>query len=641
MTDQDIQGKVTDIDGNPVIGVPVYLVNQDNVNQVLRTTTDSNGDFIFNTHPDAQTSSDRYHVISGGYNSENILVSSSSNPQVTADLIEDPFFDVSITGTNSPIKAGNNLDVDYSLNNTGGKPDTQDIRLEIDGIQEDQDSSVSLNAGTSTSGVLTWSTQSSDEGSYNVSVLSSDDSDNIGIVIESPVPESVQADSLVAWYRFQDGDGRDYTSELNIGDNTDYSGSVRSGSSYQSSSGVNDFEDGYNSGSFRFFDDNSNSGIELQSIPLSSHTKMIWFNLESSSNRHPVFGGNGGGSEKYTEIVVDDNNELQYVFDDGNTSFDVILTSNVEDNQWYHAAISYESSSGECKLYVNGNFIGSASKSSGLQVMGDTIETIGYFAASTEQIVNGLVDDARIYDRSLTKSEIKDIYDSTKPQNNINAVAYSDLLAWYRFEEGSSTDYTSQLGIGDTSDYSGQVDGANFVSNGGVTDYIEGSNSGAFDFNDGDRIQTPDAGPLNDELTLSCWVNLDGPGDKSYNVFLCHGDGSHRKELHWDADDDIRGPATSEIGRKTVSGDIALNEWIHLAATFNNNTQTMEYYENGNLLLSEGYSGTFDNGSYPIHIGDSANVGSDFIDGIIDDARVYTRELTETEINEIYLNTKP
>jgi len=223
-----------------------------------------------------------------------------------------------------------------------------------------------------------------------------------------------------------------------------------------------------------------------------------------------------------------------------------------------------------------------------------------------------------------------------------------NLIAWYRFEDGDARDYASNnefpdITWGDSTDYSGTVYGTTYRSTGGITDFENGANSGAIEFNNtsGDRIETSNAGPLNDELTLSCWVNLDGPGDNSYNVFLCHGDGSHRKEIHWDADDDIRGPSTSEVGRKTVSGDIALNNWIHLATTFNNNTQRMKYYENGNLLLSEGYSGTFDNSSYPIHIGGSANIGADFINGLLDDARVYNRELSSFEIVEIYNNTKP
>jgi len=181
MTEFDIQGTVTDIDGDPVEGVPVYLINEQNVNSVVSTTTDSNGNYIFESHPDVQTSTDTYIVAAGGYDSNNNLVTTSSNPNVTADL-RPSFFDVSITSTNSPIVEGNNLNVNYSVTNTGG-PGTQNIVLDINGTQEDLDA-VTLDPSASTNGTLTWSTVDGENGSYTANVESNDTVDSVPVSVE-------------------------------------------------------------------------------------------------------------------------------------------------------------------------------------------------------------------------------------------------------------------------------------------------------------------------------------------------------------------------------------------------------------------------------------------------------------------------
>lgn len=66
MADTDIQGTVTDPSGNSLQNAEVYLFRSDEVGNsavVEKTTTDSNGDFIFNSHPDGNGNSTDYHVL--------------------------------------------------------------------------------------------------------------------------------------------------------------------------------------------------------------------------------------------------------------------------------------------------------------------------------------------------------------------------------------------------------------------------------------------------------------------------------------------------------------------------------------------------------------------------------------------------
>ena len=102
------------------------------------------------------------------------------------------FFDVTITNTNSPVQEGDILTVDYSADNTGDAQDMQDIRLEIDSVQEDVDPDVMLSGGASTTGTLEWDTAGEAETTYSATVLSDDDSDSVTVEIESAIPDSVE-----------------------------------------------------------------------------------------------------------------------------------------------------------------------------------------------------------------------------------------------------------------------------------------------------------------------------------------------------------------------------------------------------------------------------------------------------------------
>ena len=100
------------------------------------------------------------------------------------------FFDVTITNTNSPVQEGDILTVDYSADNTGDAQDTQDIRLEIDSVEEDRDSDITLLGAQSTTGTLQWDTTDESADTYSATVLSDDDSDSVTVEIVSAIPDS-------------------------------------------------------------------------------------------------------------------------------------------------------------------------------------------------------------------------------------------------------------------------------------------------------------------------------------------------------------------------------------------------------------------------------------------------------------------
>ncbi|WP_147438115.1 S8 family serine peptidase [Halorubrum sp. Atlit-28R] len=97
-------------------------------------------------------------------------------------------FDISITETNSPVEAGNTLEVTTRVRNIGDVAGTKTVELDVPGVGRDT-TSVQLGAGSSTKTVLSVGTARGDDGDYTATVETPNKSDTTAIVIsEQPAP---------------------------------------------------------------------------------------------------------------------------------------------------------------------------------------------------------------------------------------------------------------------------------------------------------------------------------------------------------------------------------------------------------------------------------------------------------------------
>jgi len=90
MAQDDIQGQVVDGSGNPVSGAIVeltlsYQASPTDEQVVRRVTTDSNGNYIFDYHPDGDGTTQEWHVSAYSHDGT-AYVNSFNNPGVTAEL---------------------------------------------------------------------------------------------------------------------------------------------------------------------------------------------------------------------------------------------------------------------------------------------------------------------------------------------------------------------------------------------------------------------------------------------------------------------------------------------------------------------------------------------------------------------------
>lgn len=213
------------------------------------------------------------------------------------------------------------------------------------------------------------------------------------------------------------------------------------------------------------------------------------------------------------------------------------------------------------------------------------------------------------------------------------------LVAHYKFE-GNANDATTNLNHGTVtgatliSDRFGNANQAYLFD--GNSDYIRMNNSTSLD--------------LKESFSISAWINPDNyvlPG-----VVVWNGDPAFAKDpyiLYF-----TNRPGYSSLGvRKDAGTGITINEsflpsnvlyqgiWSHVVGTCNATTKEMKMYVNGELLksvtfadMSIGYSTT---GFWTMIGAAQSTAGIDnFFKGKLDEIRIYNREITASEVKEIF-----
>jgi len=138
-------------------------------------TTTVDGDVVVNDDLDLEDSTIQGHAFVGGsFSCDNSTINGQSCSAYTSP---DSRFNVTITGTDSPVDEGNQLRVTVEVRNNGPSDDSRRVALDIDGTERD-DTTVSVGNRTATTETLTWNTNDGDNGSYTATVHTDESHDN-------------------------------------------------------------------------------------------------------------------------------------------------------------------------------------------------------------------------------------------------------------------------------------------------------------------------------------------------------------------------------------------------------------------------------------------------------------------------------
>jgi len=105
------------------------------------------------------------------------------------EMLDEAFFEVAITGSNSPVVEGDTLELTADIENTGDMETTQDIELDAGGLGSDS-VSVTLDGGESTTETLSVVTEAGDAGDYTATVASDNATDNVDVTVQEQPDEA-------------------------------------------------------------------------------------------------------------------------------------------------------------------------------------------------------------------------------------------------------------------------------------------------------------------------------------------------------------------------------------------------------------------------------------------------------------------
>jgi hypothetical protein len=201
-------------------------------------------------------------------------------------------------------------------------------------------------------------------------------------------------------------------------------------------------------------------------------------------------------------------------------------------------------------------------------------------------------------------------------------VPHPGLVGWWRFNETSG---------GVASDSSGN--GNDGAVNGGAT-WVAGKYGNALSF-DGTSgyVNVPDSSSLDfgSQITIEAWIYPGAVGSEMGIIakhwtqyYLRLGLGAHAE-----GSVSIGGVGYRVYGTTTLS----TGQWYYVVFTYDG--QNMRIYVNGNLENTVALTGAIDTTTHSLTIG---QIGSalQFFNGIIDEARIYSRALSATEIQANY-----
>ncbi len=139
---------------------------------------------------------------------------------------------------------------------------------------------------------------------------------------------------------------------------------------------------------------------------------------------------------------------------------------------------------------------------------------------------------------------------------------------------------------------------------------------------------------ITDSVTISAWVKLDELKDNNQTIIsientrycleIC--DNGHLRFFNHENSQHVA-ESKNRIPR---------NEWTHLVGRYTSATEKVSVWINGVKQQNKVSSQNLTSSGYGVTIGYNPETGDKYFDGSIDNARIYNRSLTDSEINNLY-----
>jgi len=335
-------------------------------------------------------------------------------------------------------------------------------------------------------------------------------------------------------------------------------------------------------------------------------------------------GGIIGDGHKYRLYIS--NEKLYWWTREENNGDTDIIKANLNLGNRYHIVGTYNSTQGESYLYING-VEEKSSKPGFILAVGDDNQVIGdYYRGSPSPNFNGLIDEVHIYARSLSTEEVADHYNEGE-MRMLDANEAGLVAAWDFNESWGEIAY----------DFSGHDNDG--IIKGSVDREIETNlTPNVLGFDGGAGVELAAAESLNfgaDNFSISLWFKPTGLPDGTHALWQYPNSYQTGYLLNQYGDNFyvyVRSAGPVAVVNNYFTDYI--NKWLYITVVYNNDNGTVSIYRNGDLIISKsGINWEALPDDKKTFIGKSNFPG---IVGLLDEARIYNRALSATEVEDIY-----
>jgi len=350
----------------------------------------------------------------------------------------------------------------------------------------------------------------------------------------------------------------------------------------------------------------------------------------------------------------------------------------IPSDSWSHIALVWDGS--KYKIYFNGYSKTLVSADGGhVPLRTNKAIRIGHMGASASARFDGDISHFAIWSESLTDAQVLSIYNAGQ-NGNIASIQSSDLELYYTFNPHASTDADTNASVQDRSgnnNDSNSITGAVIDRNGTVSNtpdsitireglnsnrdglgfYFTNSSNNVLRLNGVDEfleIDDSDVFSFGDSVgdlpfTISAWIKPRGTSalfrivDKStstsvveYNLSI---DSSNKCTLA------LYDSSTSHLIFRPSSSSIVADQWTFITATYNGsgansgiNIYINDALNNGTASSSGSYTAMHNTNS-TLKIG-IRKFDDSFGNGLIDELRIYNKELSLAEVQKNYKHQK-
>lgn len=426
-------------------------------------------------------------------------------------------------------------------------------------------------------------------------------------------------------------------------------------------------------GNARSFTGASNSNIVTSANVPSSvlganpKTMSLWFNTTDATARTRVLAGWGSVAGGTPQFVMYLNSAHKLEQSPGSGAYLITSPSTVNDGKWHHAALTYTGNT--LSMYLDGILIGT--QISGALTTDQTVFGIGGLASATSVNFIGSIDEVALFNRALTSEEVRlvasrrpysiytsDVIDltyvsswnslswtgtgfATGDGETATASATSNLIAQWNFNDTPSTATAVSGGtcgaacngtltsFADTTAY-------DIVAGSGWTSANKRWGAGSLMFdgtNDYVNVTDNNALDLSGDATWEGWFNF---SKNNATQSLIQKDNANGYSMYLSS----TGKLGLYIYPTAITGNstISTGQWHHLVITKSGTTAS--FYIDGIFDGSGTVPSSIPTNSVNLGVGAKVTGPAEYLQGIVDSVRIYSRALTTSEILSNYNSSR-